>query len=327
MFDSTALDVAIGLVFVFFVLSIVCSAINELIAAGLHWRAKMLGSGIENLLSGTPLISAEGRALTRAVHEHPLIQGLIRPGSHGWPSYVPSRTFVSALLSLGQLPGTVAAAEQSVQESIDSIQSTHVRDALTGLLKRAENDGRRFQALAEEWFDDSMERVSGWYRRKVQVALIVIAAGLVLFLNVDTIQLTRNLWSDESVREAVVASAGTTSAGTANGTQACPTPGVCVQQVAQTVGDLETLEIPLGWRGEMSPHWDDWSWYPSKLLGLALTVAALSLGAPFWFDLLGKVARLRVSGAPPPTTDAVRVGEGEQKRAGSTATAAPDEPR
>ena len=33
-----------------------------------------------------------------------------------------------------------------------------------------------------------------------------------------------------------------------------------------------------------------------KILGLLMTVAAVSLGAPFWFDLLGKVAQLRSTG-------------------------------
>jgi hypothetical protein len=324
VFESAAFDVAIGLLFVFFLLSIVCSSINELIAAALRWRAKTLGAGIENLLSGTQNVTPEGRALARSVHEHPLIQALVKPGSHGWPSYVPSRTFVSALLSLGQLPGSVATAERTVQESIEAIQNAHVRDALTGLLRRAGGDARRFQALAEEWFDDSMERVSGWYRRKVQVALVVIAASLALVLNVDTIQLATHLWGDRATRDAVVASAATT--GASGAPAACPSPGDCVREVANTVGGLDSLGIPLGWRGPSSPDWDDWIWWPSKLVGLLLTVAALSMGAPFWFDLLSKVARLRVSGAPPPATDALRVGEGEEKRAGSTATAAPDEP-
>jgi hypothetical protein len=323
--DFAALDVAIGLIFVFFLLSLVCSAINESISSALRWRAVMLAEGIENLLSGTSTVTAEGRALARSVHEHPLIQGLVRPGSHRWPSYVPSRTFVSALLSLGTLPGTVAGAERSVQESIDAIPNQHVRDAMSGLLRRAGGDARRFEALAEEWFDDSMERVSGWYRRKVQIALLVIASALVLALNVDTVQLSSHLWSDQSVRRAVVETASSTAV-TGQGSQACATPGECLQDVADRVGEVHSLDIPLGWRAPNEPQWDRWTWYPTKLIGLVLTVAALSLGAPFWFDLLSKVARLRASGAPPPTTDAVRVGEGEEKRAGSTATAAPEEP-
>jgi hypothetical protein len=316
--DSAPLEVAVGLVFVFFVLSLICSSINEFVAYAMRWRAETLREGIENLLSGTPGISTEGARLARAVHEHPLIQGLIRPGSHRWPSYVPARTFVSALLSLGQVPGAVPEAGRSAADSITAIENEHVRTALSGLLQRAGGDARKFEVLAEEWFDDSMERVSGWYRRKVQLALTVIAAGLVLALNVDTVQIVRNLWSDQAVRSAVVASA------TAQGGAAQAQPDI--QNVADTVDDLQALEIPMGWRGENEPRWDDWTWYLAKLLGLLMTVAALTLGAPFWFDLLSKFARLRASGAPPPTTDAVRTGEGEEKRAGPTATAAPEEP-
>jgi hypothetical protein len=316
--DSAPLEVAVGLIFVFFVLSLICSSINEFVASALRWRAETLREGVENLLSGTPAVTAEGARLARAVHEHPLIQGMIRPGSHRWPSYVPARTFVSALLSLGQAPGAAAEGGRTTAESIAAIENEHVRSALTGLLQRAGGDARKFEVLAEEWFDDSMERVSGWYRRKVQLALTVIAAGLVLALNVDTLQIVRNLWSDQAVRNAVVASA-TAEAGAA---RAQPD----IQNVADTVDDLEALEIPIGWREPNGPRWDDWTWYPAKLLGLLMTVAALTLGAPFWFDLLSKFARLRASGAPPPTTDAVRTGEGEEKRAGTTATAAPEEP-
>ena len=59
----------------------------------------------------------------------------------------------------------------------------------------------------------------------------------------------------------------------------------------------------------------------SKFAGLALTIGAVMLGAPFWFDLLSKVVRVRSTGAPPPASDAVRTGEGEQTRAGPAAPA------
>ena len=93
------------------------------VAYALRWRSETLREGVENLLSGTPTISTEGARLARAVHEHPLIQGLIRPGSHSWPSYVPARTFVSALLSLGQ-PGAAAAGGRSTAESDSSMPGT-----------------------------------------------------------------------------------------------------------------------------------------------------------------------------------------------------------
>jgi hypothetical protein len=60
----------------------------------------------------------------------------------------------------------------------------------------------------------------------------------------------------------------------------------------------------------------------SKLIGLTLTAVAISFGAPFWFDTLSNFARLRSGGAPPPASDAIRTGEGEQTRAGESAVLA-----
>ena len=40
----------------------------------------------------------------------------------------------------------------------------------------------------------------------------------------------------------------------------------------------------------------------SKLVGLTLTAVAISFGAPFWFDTLSKLGRLRSGGAPPPAS-------------------------
>jgi hypothetical protein len=198
-----------------------------------------------------------------------------------------------------------------VKAAIANISNVRVQRALTTLLEQAEGDVAKFQTSAEQWFDDSMERVSGWYRRRVQVALLVIGTVVVLLLNVDTVQIARHLWSDEAVRNAVVASANAEAADQ----RAQPDD---IAEIAKTINDLEELAIPLGWSVADDPTpetanpqrlvwpWDDWKWFLAKLLGLVLTVAALSLGAPFWFDLLGKVARLRATGVPPPTADSIR---------------------
>jgi hypothetical protein len=60
----------------------------------------------------------------------------------------------------------------------------------------------------------------------------------------------------------------------------------------------------------------------TKLIGLSLTAVAITFGAPFWFDTLSKLARLRNTGAPPPSSDAVRRGEGEETRRGESAALA-----
>ena len=235
MLDFSALDVAVGLFFLWFVLSLICSALNEIISSTLRWRAKTLGVGIENLLSGTYAPTKEGTDLAQEVYDHPLIQSLVKPSQgkkREWPSYVPSRTFMTALLSKGGQAADAAPTTADMQATIDALPNEQMKQALTTLLQRAHGDVAKFQTSAEEWFDDSMERVSGWYRRKVQIALLVIGTVVVLVLNVDTVQIARHLWSDEAVRNAVVASAN------ADAADQRPQPED-IAEIAKTINDLE----------------------------------------------------------------------------------------
>jgi len=55
MFGSELLDVVIGMVFVFLLLSLICSAVNELLETRLKNRAGDLEKGITGLLGITPV--------------------------------------------------------------------------------------------------------------------------------------------------------------------------------------------------------------------------------------------------------------------------------
>jgi hypothetical protein len=306
MFDFAALDVAIGLVFLYLVLSLVCSALNETLSSILSWRAKFLREGIANLLD--PKDFTKGERLMEELYRHPLIDGLVRPVARWrrkrYPSYIPAQTFVAALLDM-DVKGTRAEVEQV----IGSLRSPNLQESLNRLLRSAGEDIPAFKRDVERWFDDAMERVSGWYRRRVQLMMWLLAAVIVVSLNIDTVRIAQQLWDDKTVRAAVVARAQTAS------TQAQEPD---VTRIAKDVGTLEELKIPLGWKSEQRPDGlPDWAAVIAlKTLGLLLTAAALTLGAPFWFDILSKVARIRSAGAPPPATDAVRKGEGEQTRGG-----------
>ena len=121
-------------------------------------------------------------------------------------------------------------------------------------------------------------------QRKIQIALLVIAVGIAGIANADTFAVGDRLLRDDALRAAVVAKA-TAQANAAKG------GGDSVDDVADKVDDVKDLGLPLGWSKENQPN-DAlrWLW---KVLGIAVTAAALSLGAPFWFDLIGKVAQLR----------------------------------
>ena len=219
MSNFPALEVVIGLTFVYFVLSLICSAATESIASWRGWRAAKLEEGIKNLLSGNAQITPEGAALAKKVYDHPLIQALIKPasakqtaaGKSPWPSYIPSRTFVTALLDVaethvietkpghessppaeagGSPPHSVVDAD--VEAAIAALPSVELRRALLALYSDAKGDAEKFRHSAEQWFDDSMQRVSGWYRRHVQLVLWVLGIVVVVFLNVDTLQVAEH---------------------------------------------------------------------------------------------------------------------------------------
>jgi hypothetical protein len=338
VFDFPALEVAVGLAFLYTVLALICSTVNETITTATGLRARFLQLGVLNLLSGTMTTTDAGVETAKRFYGHPLVQGLVRPG-HGpdpsidptavakwwrkppYPSYLPSRTFVAALTDLAERSEGLTAVDEEeaeamrarlegaavgLERSLASIPNAKLSEALLALYRSVGRDAASFQHAAEQWFDDSMERVSGWYKRRVQLILAGIATVVVLLLNADTLAAGRVLWRDDAVRAGVVKKAETAAAG----------------QLSDV--DLETevrkLDLPLGWELSFGdaptqlPN-DGVAWL-AKLLGLAMTIAAVLLGAPFWFDLLSKIVRVRSTGAPPPASDAVRSGEGEQSRAG-----------
>jgi hypothetical protein len=141
-----------------------------------------------------------------------------------------------------------------------------------------------------------MARVSGWYKRKTQIILIVIGVVLVPAINANTIAMAERMWKDDTVRSAVVAQAqANASAKPATGSQA-PSAGQKLTDAADNVDKVVKVGIPMGWRGAAVPHGT--SAIAMAIGGWILTILAISLGAPFWFDTLSRFSRLRSSGKP-----------------------------
>ena len=135
------------------------------------------------------------------------------------------------------------------------------------------------------WFDEGMNRVSGWYRRQSQAIIFLIGAVVTVSANASTVHIVRDLWQDDALRYSVAQQA---VAG------------------ASTSSNLDSLQVPddilksfpLGWEGDDPSDWTAGNWL-AHVVGWFFTTAAVSLGAPFWFDLLSKVASLRGTGRRP----------------------------
>jgi hypothetical protein len=188
----------------------------------------------------------------------------------------------------------------------------------------------------EQWFDDTMDRASGWYKRHTQLWLGIAGLLLALALNVDTINISTALWRDPTLRQNVVEQAQKYQLRASSD----GTPFTTPEQVAQAIRALNSelsqdLLLPVGWHQEVlvlpaeencvllpQRQGDVWG-IPNpkgcilirdaavgqnagllvKILGLILTALAVSQGAPFWFDLISKLSNVRGSGAVPATSE------------------------
>jgi len=312
MFGSQALDVVIGMVFIYLLLSIICTAANEMIAGLFALRARNLAKGIKNLLADNRV-----KGLDELFYDHPLIKSLYRGKKK--PSYIPDHTFAVAFLD-GVAPFLAKGEEaiSRIKNAVSELQDdSELKRLLSIFLQQAGDDFTKLQTEIETWFNDSMSRVGGWYKRKSQVITIILAVLLTVAMNADTLLIAKRLYTDSALRavvvaqaqefteqspEAVVSNSGKTPAPTSSGTSgnqgnstpaepATPNDDNAKATFTQTLEALQQLGIPLGWKA--MPENKEWV---NKIIGLLLTILATSLGAPFWFDILSKITKIRSTG-------------------------------
>jgi hypothetical protein len=170
----------------------------------------------------------------------------------------------------------------------------------------------------EGWFNNSMDRLSGQYKRRTQLFAFIIGVLAALLLNVDTLIIFKTLWFDQTIRAAIVTGAEQTVQ------QGTPTPGQ-EPSAEQIVSDLQALPLPIGWRILEDPAACTAYYaslfrlgrciYPAglppdagelfrptllrSLLGILITGVATMQGSPFWFDVLSKIINMRGSGQIP----------------------------
>jgi len=154
-------------------------------------------------------------------------------------------------------------------------------------LRVAGDDLSALQRGLETWFASGMDRVTGWYKRHTQLVLLLIGVALAFALNADTISIAEYLSLHPTARQTLSAQAVQQIQAGASQLQAGPSGN----QKATTAVLGVIVGMPSGGHGVV--------W---QLIGYLLTACAVSLGAPFWFDLLGKLVALRAAG-PAPRTD------------------------
>lgn len=319
MFGSAILEVAIGLIFVFLLVSVICAAVREGIESRLKSRAAFLEQGIRELLHDQQAVG-----LARSFYTHPLIYSLFagryEPGSdakrpdalargRGLPSYIPSRNFALALMDIaargpGNSPGGANASSpvlslDAVRANVVNLENAHVQRVLLTAIDTARGDLDRAVANLAAWYDSGMDRVSGAYKRATQNVLFVIGLVVAIALNVNTITIADYLYRNDAARAAIVARAE------AAARDSSLLHGDTTRYRAARA-ELDSLRLPIGWSAgwgapRQQPDHDAqgiWNNALAPIIGWLLTALAVTLGAPFWFDVLNKLMVIRSTVKP-----------------------------
>jgi hypothetical protein len=310
---NAALDIAIGLVLMYLVLSLMGTVVNEYIATLLKLRATTLRDALKQIL--------DNRVLHADFYNHGLIASAnAATGDH--VSYLSGQTFALALL--GSLDQTKALPNfAQIKSAVQNMPDCNIRDVLLSHITLANEDLTTLRDGLAAYFDGAMDRVTGIYKRYLKWISFAVGAVLVVALNADTIAAATALWKDSSLRSQMVENARALvdqknkpspdakqgGAGASDPQKKDASP-LDPDQLATKLGELETKirPLPIGWPDEnlktllRSAHGCSAAFlYLMKILGLLMSALAVSLGAPFWFDTLSKFMNVRGAGAKPDT--------------------------
>ena len=236
LFGSAILDTAVGLVFIYLLLAVFCTTVNEWISGIFSSRAKFLEQGIRQLLQD-PKGAAD---LLKSFYAHPVIASLMDGQSH--PSYIPARSFSRVVMDLvtPNVPGTLDF--KALEDGINNLPAGRVKTTLLALIQDAHQDLATAQRNIEAWYDDAMERVSGWFKRHTQVVTVAVALLITVGTNADTLYMAQRLWADPGMRSKLVQQASTEAKALNPNSATPPTAAEISTEESQLVGSV------LGWR-------------------------------------------------------------------------------
>jgi hypothetical protein len=300
------LGVAIGLATVCLLFSVLASHLQELWASFSARRAAALEIALSQMLS-EPLV-------TSSFFAHPLVQSISFSPTRGpifrrsapdqpRPTYIASDLFSKVLQSVLAVVHGVQGAD--LPTVIARMPESRLKQRLETVILGVEGDAKACNAALEKWYDDTMERINGLYKRNTQVVLFILGLFLAVAFNVNILKVSATLWSSSAARDEVTAVAQL---------YGCKDLDSCKSAEYQSV--REQLEknlksLPLGYGdGGLIVYWQGIKDEPMRQLsgeiafsvgGWLLMAIAISLGAPFWFDLVNKLINVRMVGQKPPS--------------------------
>ena len=233
MTGSVALDVVIGLVFIYLLYSLLASIVQEMIASFLGLRARNLYQAISRMLENDPedksktkivkiykdltidvrqsyfrIFPKKGDNLFKRFYKQPSIKYLASGRFFSKPSYISDTNFSKAVIDILKEGGSEADVLKKIKENLSNDETSLINGDtakhISSLLDDAGTDLEKFKASLEDWFNNTMDRAAGWFKRTTQLTLFIIGFVIAALFNVNTIETVKLLANDSDARENMV---------------------------------------------------------------------------------------------------------------------------
>lgn len=237
--DNVALDVIIGLVFIYLLFSILLTSLAELMFNHLlKLRGKNLEVAIKSAFGADGVSDKTADALVQKFFAHGLIASLRE--DERVPSEIPADMFSKTFLAVlgdysgpADRPSTPAELLNKLKRNSNLPNRERLVGVLDQLLPGAETSWNNYERNVANWFAQIGDRSKGWYKRKIDRRMLVLAFGLAFVGNVDTLFIMRMLQLDQQHRELLTSQAANVVA-SADGrltTQVAPPKTAAVQNM------------------------------------------------------------------------------------------------
>lgn len=225
------LDLVAGIIFIYFLLSIISSSAVEMVMTAFKLRGKMLGKWLREIFNlDVTLPDGTKQKLGRAIMDHCSVTGLSKSGKA--PSYIDAKNFTSAFLEkITYDPENKHSIAMDLDTIIDSIKKSEslphslqrvlltyayeARDKYAAISKATVTEATSimsevdlFKEKIERWFDTNMDRVSGSLKIKyIRPLTLAIGFIAVVSLNADSIAIAKFLYTNPEARASMAAQA------------------------------------------------------------------------------------------------------------------------
>ena len=196
-----------------------------------------------------------------------------------------SETYKKVKELIDILPDAVVDNIQTMAKRAQ-LKATSTEEGITLLRREIENS-----------FDSSMERAGGVYKRNAKGVAILIGITLAITANADTFHIINRLSKDSLLREIIIDKAVQITPQSSNSSDI---NNIDPNEI------LKEVELPIGWTNANLQQQINRTRYRinglpifsvlTMIAGWFVSGIAIAMGAPFWFDLLGKVMNVRNAG-------------------------------